>query len=106
MRARALSIVLLASSAVAADAPSAVDWSQVDAIVARIERPRIPNRDFRVAGVADGATDALPAIRAAIEKASAAGGGRVVLGQGTWLSQGPVHLRSRIELHLEEGARL
>ena len=106
MRARALTVVLLASSAFAADAPSAVDWSQVDAIAARIERPRIPSRDFRVVGVADGTTDARPAIRAAIEQASAAGGGRVVLGRGTWLSQGPVHLRSRIELHLEEGARL
>jgi polygalacturonase len=103
----ALSCALTAS---AFEPPTAsVDWSRIDTIVAAIERPRVPRRDFRVAdlgGVADGRTDALPAIRAAIEKASAAGGGRVVLAKGVWLSHGPVHLRSRIELHLEEGARL
>jgi polygalacturonase len=91
-----------------ADGP-AVDWSRIDAIVSAIERPRIPSRVFDVAargGVADGRTDALPAIRAAIDAAAAAGGGRVVLGKGVWFSKGPVHLQSRIELHLAEGARL
>jgi polygalacturonase len=90
-------------------AEPAVDWTRIDAIVAAIERPRIPARVFDVArrgGVADGRTDALPAIRSAIDEAAAAGGGRVVLGRGVWLSKGPVHLKSRIELHLEEGARL
>src|SRR5688500_11680183 len=107
--------VLLAcacASAVSASASAggpAVDWSRIDAIVAAIERPRIPSRVFDVAGrggVADGRTDALPAIRAAIDAADAAGGGRVVLGKGVWFSKGPVHLKSRVELHLAEGARL
>jgi polygalacturonase len=110
MRRSAVAAVLATSAAIGADAPApSIDWSQIDAIVAGIESPRIPRRDFRVAdlgGVPDGRTDALPAIRAAIEKASAAGGGRVILSMGTWLSNGPVHLRSRIELHLEDGARL
>jgi polygalacturonase len=107
MRRSALAAVLLAAGAGAADAPApTVDWSQVETIVAAIEAPKIPRRDFRVGGVADGTSDALPAIRAAIDEASSAGGGRVVLGPGTWLSKGPVHLRSRIELHLEKGARL
>lgn len=94
-----------AASTLSAAGPG-VDWSRVDAIAAAIERPRIPDRTFAVAGVADGRTDALPAIRAAIEAASAAGGGRVALGPGVWFSKGPVHLKSRIELHLEKGARL
>lgn len=107
MRSRALAVAALAAApALAQDAPDRVDWSLVDAIVARIEAPRIPARDFRVAGPADGRTDARPAITAAIEKAAREGGGRVILSRGTWLSNGPVHLRSRIELHLEEGARL
>ena len=101
-----------AAATTAADGTAAhagVDWSLIDAIVSRIEPPRIPRRDYRVAdlgGVADGETDARPAIRAAIEKASREGGGRVVLSKGVWLSRGPVVLQSRIELHLEEGARL
>jgi polygalacturonase len=110
MRSSALALVVAAASAALADEPApTIDWSQVDAIVARIEKPAIPRLDVRVAdlgGVPDGRSDTLPAIRAAIEKASAAGGGRVVLSKGVWLSRGPVHLRSRIELHLEEGARL
>lgn len=85
--------------------PGRVDWSLVDTIVKRIELPRIPDREYRVPAVAAG-TDARPALLAAIEKASAEGGGRVVLGKGTWLSHGPVRLRSRIELRLEEGATL
>ncbi|MCL4817630.1 MAG: glycoside hydrolase family 28 protein [Vicinamibacteria bacterium] len=92
-----------------APAPGRVDWSLVDEIVTRIEEPRIPARVHRVVdfgGVADGATDARPAIRAAIARAAAEGGGRVVLSPGVWLSRGPVELQSRIELHLERGAHL
>jgi polygalacturonase len=108
MRSRALLAALLAVGAGGGPAPE-VDWTLIDTIVARIEAPVIPRRDYRVAdfgAVADGRTDARPAITAAIEKAAAEGGGRVVLAKGVWLSKGPVHLRSRIELHLEEGARL
>jgi hypothetical protein len=89
--------------------PGRVDWDLIDTIVSRIEAPRIPERDYRVAdfgGAADGAADARPAILAAIAEASAEGGGRVVLSPGVWRSRGPIHLRSRIELHLEPGAHL
>ena len=74
-----------------------------------IEEPSIPDRDYEITdfgAVGDGTTDALPAIRAAIEKASADGGGRVVLPEGTWLSEGPVHLASNIDLHVSDGATL
>jgi polygalacturonase len=90
-------------------APGRVDWGLVDTIVKKIELPRIPDRDYRVKPVKETAGapgDARPAILAAIDKAAAAGGGRVVLGKGTWRSDGPIHLKSHIELHLEEGATL
>lgn len=89
--------------------PGRVDWSLVDTIVAKIEAPRIPDRVYRVAdfGVAaDCMSDARPAILAAIAKASSEGGGRVVLSPGVWRSRGPIHLQSRIDLHLEPGAHL
>lgn len=102
--------------------PGRVDWSLVETIVSTIEEPRIPDRTYRVLdfgrGVVgqgetsevdwgpDGTTDTRPAILAAIAQASADGGGRVVLSPGVWLSRGPIHLRSRIELHLEPGAHL
>jgi polygalacturonase len=89
--------------------PGRVDWDLVETIVRRIERPRIPGREYRVPPVPagpEGPADGRPAILAAIARAAAEGGGRVVLAAGTWRSDGPIHLQSRIELHLEAGATL
>ena len=103
-------LLLLAGSLSAQDPkPGRVDWTMVDAIVSRIEAPRIPARTYRVAdfgAVGDGVADARPAVLAAIARATAEGGGRVVLSPGVWLSRGPIQLQSRIELHLEPGAHL
>ncbi len=89
--------------------PGRVDWSLIETIVSRIEGPQIPVRDYRVVdfgAVGDGTEDARPAIMATIARASAEGGGRVVLSPGVWRSDGPIHLASRIEFHLERGAHL
>lgn len=45
------------------------------------------------------------ALAGAIQACADAGGGRVVIPAGLWLT-GPIHLRSRIDLHLEAGAEL
>ena len=45
------------------------------------------------------------AIRKAIIACNAAGGGSVVISKGVWLT-GAVHLKSNVNLHLEEGAEL
>jgi polygalacturonase len=87
---------------------AATDWRDADAIVRAIRPPAIPARDFAPAR-ADGDTDGdmRPAIQRAIEAAHAAGGGRVVVPAGAeWLSVGPIHLKSRVGLHLSEGAIL
>jgi len=103
-------LVLLVGPLSAQDpTPGRVDWTMVETIVSRIEAPRIPERIYRVAdfgAAGDGAADARPAILAAIAKATAEGGGRVVFSPGVWLSRGPIQLQSRIELHLEPGAHL
>jgi polygalacturonase len=44
-------------------------------------------------------------IAAAIDACVSAGGGRVVIPAGLWLT-GPIHLRSHVELHLEQGSEL
>ena len=44
-------------------------------------------------------------IQERIDDCAAAGGGRVVIASGEWRT-GPIHLRSNVELHLEEGAKL
>jgi polygalacturonase len=45
------------------------------------------------------------AVAAAIDRLAALGGGRVVIPAGKWLT-GPIHLRSGIELHAQEGAEV
>ncbi|MFE9654517.1 glycoside hydrolase family 28 protein [Micromonospora sp. NPDC006431] len=81
----------------------------IQRIVDKIETPAIPKRDYVVTdfgAVGDGSADARPAIMAAIKRASQDGGGRVVLPAGRWFSKGPIHLASRIDLHVSEGATL
>ncbi len=100
----AATLTLTASAAIKS-APG--DWAMMDEIVATIQLPRIPARDFVITDFgAKPGTDALPAIKAAIEAATKAGGGRVIVPAGQWLSNGPVHLRSRINFHVAEGATL
>ena len=74
------------------------------------EHPKIPIfNDYSVSIIDFGAKpegeDCTAAIRAAIEHVFAAGGGRVVFPSGHWFT-GPIHFKSGIELHLEEGCVL
>jgi hypothetical protein len=85
------------------------DWTRAEEIVRSIRLPEIPARDYVITDFGarpGGTTDARPAILAAIKKASAEGGGRVVIPSGKWLSRGPLHLASKINLHVAEGATL
>ena len=83
-------------------------WTQVDAILARIAAPVFPDRDFDVmkyGASGDGAKDCTAAFREAVAACAAAGGGRVIVPAGRFLT-GAVHLRSRVNLHLAEGSTL
>jgi polygalacturonase len=84
------------------------EWSQVPGILARIQAPVFPARDFVITNygaVADGKTDCTAAIGKAIAACAKAGGGRVVVPAGEFFT-GPIHLLSNVELHLEAGATL
>lgn len=59
----------------------------------------------RYGAVGDGVTLNTMAIQRAIDACAAAGGGRVIIGEGTFLS-GTLVLKSHVELHLLEGALL
>jgi polygalacturonase len=96
---------------VVAGAASSVStgWTQVPSILASVIPPQFPQRDFSIvefgASLAKGA-DCNPAINAAIEGCHRSGGGRVVIPAGTWLSNGPIHLLSNVNLYLATGATL
>ena len=83
-------------------------WDLVPDILSRIVPPTFPDRDFdivRYGAKSDRVADNTTAIRAAIDACAAAGGGRVVVPAGRFLT-GPVHLKSRVNLHVARGATL
>ena len=83
-------------------------WERVPSILARIKPPTISRREFpvtRYGAKADGATDCTDAFRRAIAACADAGGGRVVVSGGAFLT-GPIHLRSRVNLEVQEGATI
>lgn len=92
-----------------AESASQGDWGRVSEILERIQAPSFPERDFSVldyGAIADGHTDCRQAIWDAIKACNRAGGGRVVLPEGIYLVNGPIHLKSNVNLHLGENATI
>ena len=85
---------------------SASGWDRVPEILRRIVPPTFPSRDFDITSYGargDGSTDCSAAFKSAIGACNAAGGGRVVVPAGRFLT-GPIHLRSNVNLHVKDGA--
>lgn len=83
-------------------------WARAAGIARRAVAPTFPARDFdvvRYGAKGDGTTKNTAAIAAAIKACADAGGGRVVVPAGQFLT-GAVHLRSNVNLHLGAGATL
>jgi len=83
-------------------------WGRVEGILARIADPVFPDRSFDVTkygASGDGARVCTGAFRAAIDACAAAGGGRVVVPAGRFLT-GPIHLKSGVDLHVSDGATI
>jgi polygalacturonase len=75
-------------------------------ILSRIKSPRFPERDFNIlkfGAVEGGKKDSTEAIAKAIAACAAAGGGRVVVPEGVFLT-GPIHLKSGVDLHVVKNA--
>jgi polygalacturonase len=89
--------------------PQREGWDLVGEILSRIVPPTFPNRDFKVTdygAVGDGVTDCNPAFKKAIAACTKAGGGRVVVPKGTFLSNGPIHLDNNVNLHVTQNATI
>ena len=98
-------IALFPSVALAKADPWATEYKR---ILARIKPPKFPKRNFNILkygakGVAG--FDNREAINKTIEACSKAGGGRVVIPTGEFLT-GAIRLRSNVDLHVSKGATL
>ncbi len=73
-----------------------------------IKRPTFPKKTFDITdygAVGDGKTVNTKAFAKAIAACARQGGGCVLVPEGIWLT-GPIHLKSKINLHVSEGAEL
>jgi polygalacturonase len=98
------SAATLPVAAFASDDP----WAHAAAIAAAVQAPVFPERTFDVTAFGakgDGVTLGSDAFAGAIAACAAAGGGRVLVPAGTFLT-GAIHLKSGVELHVSEGATL
>jgi polygalacturonase len=83
-------------------------WDQVPQILNQIVPPEFPDRDFFITNygaIGDGKFDCTEAIKLAIEACHTAGGGRVIVPEGIFLT-GAIHLKNNVNLHLADNARL
>jgi polygalacturonase len=90
-----------------ANIPSDEAWARAADIAKKVNVPTFPNRIFDITKFgarADGTLNTA-AIAKAIAECTKAGGGRVLVPAGTFLT-GAIHLRSNVELHVSEGATL
>src|SRR5437867_1359281 len=86
----------------------ALSFAPVRAADVKPDLPKIPEKTFNVrdhGAKGSGTVDDTAALQAAIDAARKAGGGIVEVPAGNYLS-GPLHLASKLNLHLASGATL
>jgi len=84
-------------------------WESLPEILSEIKPPAFPKRDFLITdfgAIGDGKFDCHTAYQSAIAACAKAGGGKVVTPAGRWLVNGPIHLLSNVNLHLEKSATI
>ncbi len=87
---------------------TAAAWKTADSIRNLIVAPTFKNQDFKITDYGaslDSTVKSTEAFKKAIEACHANGGGRVIVPKGTFLS-GPIHLKSNVNLHLEDGSKI
>ncbi len=81
-------------------------WKMLPGILESIQPPVFPDKDFvitKYGAKGDGDTDCTQAFNKAIDACHAAGGGRVVVPEGVYLT-GAIHLKSNVNLHVTKDA--
>ena len=101
-------LALPGSQANAQSSPKELSWyiSHAPFTMPPVATPQIPKHDFQITDYGangDGQSLNTDAFAKAIKACSDAGGGRVIVPAGKWLT-GPIQLLSHVELHLEANA--
>ncbi|MHC1704216.1 MAG: glycoside hydrolase family 28 protein [Tenuifilaceae bacterium] len=112
---RSLSFIILIAFFVLAGCNPSVNnktvndgWSKLPDILKNIKAPQFPDKEFVVTDFGakgDSVTDCTLAFKKAIEACNLAGGGKVVVPQGSY-STGAIYLKSNVNLHLEDNSRI
>lgn len=103
----AFAAILCTSCTLQAKAP-AVGWDHVPELLSQIKDPVFPDRQFVITdfgAVEGGKEKCTEAFKKAIAKCSKAGGGRVVVPAGDYLT-GPIHLKSNVCLEVKKDATI
>ncbi|MBD0778259.1 glycoside hydrolase family 28 protein [Maribacter sp. ANRC-HE7] len=78
-------------------------------IIKSIQLPRIAKSvsNFKELGAkGDGEMNCKPLMDSLMKEISSQGGGKIVVPEGVYLFEGPIHFESNINLHLQEGAKI
>lgn len=84
-------------------------WAKMPEILKNIIPPTFPDSTYNVTDYGaknDTAFDSRPAILEAINKCNQNGGGTVLIPAGNYFIKGAITLKSNVNLHIVEGARL
>jgi polygalacturonase len=85
------------------------NWKNLDQILSQIEEPKFPANEYNILDFGaslDSTISIRSAVQSAIDVCSEKGGGKVIIPKGTYLSNGTIFLKSNVNLHFEEGAKL
>ena len=88
---------------------AADQWRSLDSILAHIHPPDIPLRSVHLQASPSAANNRIDRrfdIQNAIDGMHDQGGGTIYLAEGTYFVRGPIHLKSNVRLHLNQGASL
>ncbi|PCJ93451.1 MAG: glycoside hydrolase [Flavobacteriaceae bacterium] len=80
----------------------------VDELIKTIIIPSFPEKEYSImdfGAIPDGITDNTEAIKNTIAKCAEGGGGKVIVPPGKFLT-GPIHLKSNVNFHIQEGAEI
>ena len=85
------------------------EWARVPEILKKIVPPTFPDSIYDVTAYgakSDTTFDSRPAILEAVNQCNQNGGGTVLIPAGNYFSKGSILLKSNVNLHVAEGARL